>query len=362
MPSRKVPSSMSPRERWISVLQGSIPDRVPMDYAGTPELTQKLMKFLNVSSQEDLNKRLHIDAPYQVGPLYKGPPIPDGEDMYGCRFLDVDYGSGVYQECVYHPLAQYSTIEEVEAHYRWPSADWYDYSVIPGQLFVNQGSSALMERPTMLGLAGIYTLYTWLRGLELAFTDFAIHHEMVLYCMDKLVAFHSEKAIRSFEMAKGRIDIASIANDMGTQIDLLFSLSTIRKLFLPGIRHLADLAHQNGAAVYLHSDGAIRKAIPDLIDAGVNILDPVQWRCKGMDRSELKQEYGDKLVFHGAVDNQYTLFLGSVADVKAEVEYNIDILGKDGGYILAPCHALQAVNPPENVVAMYDAGYEYGVY
>jgi uroporphyrinogen decarboxylase len=160
--------------------------------------------------------------------------------------------------------------------------------------------------------------------------------------------------------AAGCIDIASIANDMGSQLDLLFSLPTIRKLFLPGIRRLAGLARENGAVVYLHSDGAIRKALPDLIDAGVQIYNPVQWRCKGMDRAGLKRDFGDRLVFHGGVDNQYTLFSGTVEEVREEVRENIAILGAGGGYILAPCHALQTVSPPENVVAMYAAGLEYG--
>lgn len=362
MKPKNNPSQMSPRERWLTVIQGSIPDRVPMDYAGTPEMTLNLMQFLGVSSLDELYSRLHIDAPFQISPAYQGPWIPPGEDMYGCRFHDMDYGNGIYQECVFHPLAQFNTVEEIDDHYTWPSADWFDYTVIKDQINKNRERERHLQRPTMLGLAGIYTLYTWLRGLELAFIDFAMNHDIVLYCMEKLIDFHFEKAVRSFEMAQGAIDIASIANDMGSQIDLLFSLPTIRKLFIPGIHLLADLANQNGAAAYLHSDGAIHKAIPDLVSAGIRILDPVQWRCKGMDRLELKRDFGQELVFHGAVDNQYTLFMGSVEEVQAEVRTNIDILGNRGGYILAPCHALQAVNPPENVVAMYDMGYEYGVY
>ena len=347
-------AAMNSRERWLAVLAGEQPDRIPMDYSGTPELNRKMMRYLGVADLQGLYTRLHIDYPVNLAPIYCGPALAPGTDMYGCRFQNMDYGTGVYEECVWHPLARYHDIEEIEDYYNWPLADWFDYSVIPSQLVGAE------EQPVMFGMAGIYTLYTRLRGIEQAFIDFAVNQDLVLYCMDKLTELHAEIAVRTFEQAKGKIDIGSIANDMGSQIDLLFSLATIRKLFLPGIRRLADLAHQNGMYVYLHSDGAIRKAIPDLIEAGVNILDPVQWRCKGMDRAELKREFGKSLVFHGAVDNQHTLFLGSVEEVKAEVRENIDILGAGGGYILAPCHALQAVNPPENVLAMYQAGYEYG--
>jgi uroporphyrinogen decarboxylase len=347
-------TEMTARERWLAVLRRERPDRIPMHFQGTPELVQKMMRYLGVSSVEEMYARLRVDYPVSVDAAYIGPTIPSGADMYGNRFHSMDYGDGVYDECVHHALAQYETIEEIVENYTFPSADWFDYSVIPGQLVGKE------EHPVIAGLAGVYTLYTCLRGMEQAFIDFAANQELVLYCMEKLYDFHYEKAVRTFEAAKGRIDIGSIANDMGSQIDLLFSPPTLRKLFLPGIRRLAELTHQNGAYVYLHSDGAIRKALPDLIDAGVEVFDPVQWRCKGMERRELKRDFGDRLVFHGAVDNQYTLPFGSVAEVKEEVRYNIETLGAGGGYILAPCHALQTFSPPENVVALYEAGYEYG--
>jgi uroporphyrinogen decarboxylase len=93
---------------------------------------------------------------------------------------------------------------------------------------------------------------------------------------------------------------------------------------------------------------------------GIQALNPIQWRSKGMEREGLKRDFGDRLIFHGAVDNQYTLPFGSVEQVRQEVQDNLRILGAGGGYILAPCHNIQPVSPPENIVAMYQAGYEYG--
>jgi uroporphyrinogen decarboxylase len=126
------------------------------------------------------------------------------------------------------------------------------------------------------------------------------------------------------------------------------------------MKRMMDLAHQAGAFVFHHNDGSIRKMIPDLIETGVDVLNPVQWRCRGMEREALKRDFGDRLVFHGAMDNQQTLAFGTPEDVRREVLDNLRILGEGGGYILAPCHNIQAVSPPENIVAMYDAGYEYG--
>jgi uroporphyrinogen decarboxylase len=97
-----------------------------------------------------------------------------------------------------------------------------------------------------------------------------------------------------------------------------------------------------------------------MIEAGIDLLNPIQWRSRGMEREGLKADLGAKLIFHGAMDNQYTLPFGTVSEVRQEAADNLRILGEGGGYVLAPCHNLQPVTPPENVVAMYETGYELG--
>lgn len=116
------------------------------------------------------------------------------------------------------------------------------------------------------------------------------------------------------------------------------------------------LAHENGVYVFFHSDGAIRDIIPDMIEIGIDILNPIQWRSKGMEREKLKQEFGERVVFHGGVDNQQTLPFGSVEDVNKEVDDNFSMLGSEGGYILAPCHNIQPITPVTNIIAMYERG------
>jgi uroporphyrinogen decarboxylase len=147
---------------------------------------------------------------------------------------------------------------------------------------------------------------------------------------------------------------------MGSEKDLMYSPAQIREFLIPRMKRMIDLAHQAGAYAFHHSDGSIRKILPDMIKAGIDILNPIQWKCAGMDREGLKRDFGDKLIFHGGVDNQYTLAFGTVEEVKQEVVDNIRILGDGGGYILAPCHNIQAVGPVENILTMYETGYEYG--
>ena len=346
--------SMTPKERWLAVLRRERPDRLPMDYWATPEATQKLVQALACSDQWEMFERLHIDRVITVGPRYAGPPIEPGHDVYGCRYRDVDYGSGVYAECIYHPLAHYNTIEEIERNYTWPTADWFDYAVVPDQI---RGKGMY---PIQGGGSEPFLIYKELRGMEQAYMDLALHPDLVHYCLDKLFDFCYENTRRIYEAIPGQVNISYVGEDLGSQEDLLISPGMVREFFLPRMKRMVDLVHQAGAYAFFHSDGAVRKIIPDMIGIGVDVLNPLQWRCKGMDRRELKRDFGDQVIFHGGVDNQYTLAFGSVEEVRAEVMDNIRVLGQGGGYILAPCHNIQAVSPPENVVAMYETGYEYG--
>lgn len=346
--------TMTPRERWLAVLTRQQPDRVPMDYWATPEATAKLMKYLGCSSEREMLQKLHIDFVVSVKPRYVGPPIPEDRDVFGCGYQYVDYGTGVYRECVYHPLAQYNSVEEIERNYTWPDPDWWDYSDIPEQVKGNE------MYPIRGGGSEPFLIYKNLRGQEQAFMDLVLNPEIVHYCLDKLFDLAYENTRRIFEQIPGQVMLSYVAEDMGGQDDLMFSPEQIHEFLLPRMKRMIDLVHEAGAFVFHHNDGNCRRIIPDMIEAGIDILNPIQWRAKGMDREGLKRDFGDKVIFHGAMDNQYTLPFGTVEEVRQEVLDNLRILGEGGGYILAPCHNIQAVSPPENIVAMYETCYEYG--
>lgn len=347
---------MTPRERWEAVMAGEKPDRVPMDYWATEEVNQKLMKYLQCDQMDEVFAELNIDKPAAVAPAYGGPSLPENHDMYGCKYRDVEYETGVYRECVYHPLEEYDTVSEIKENYTWPTTDWFDYDVIPDQI---KGKE---DFPVRGGGSEPFLIYKNLRGQEQAFMDLVLKPEMVHYCLDQLFDFCYENTERIYSQIPDRILFSYVAEDMGGEENLLYSPDQIREFLLPRMKRMIDLAHDAGAYAFHHNDGAVRKIIPDLIDIGIDILNPIQWNTPGMERQELKDEFGDKLVFHGAVDNQYTLAFGSEEEIEQEVEDNINILGENGGYILAPCHNIQAVSPPENVVTMYKAGYKLGAY
>jgi len=372
--------TMTPRERWLAVLNRQKPDRVPMDYWSTPEFSAKLIRHLGLSRKsqkklvEDLNRssrdyrslnegkralrqalqQLHVDFVISVGPEYRGPRLPPDTDVFGCTYHDIDYGTGEYAEVISNPLASFNSVEQIEANYRWPDPDWWDYSVIPDQI------AGWEDYPIRGGGSEPFLIYKNLRGQEQGLIDLVENPEIVHYCLDKLFELAYISTLRIFETVPGKVMISYVAEDMGGQENLVFSKKHIRTFLLPRMKRIIDLAHQGGAFVFHHNDGNCRPIIPDMIELGIDALNPIQWRCQGMERAALKADFGDRLVFHGAVDNQYTLPFGTSEEVRQEVRDNLRILGAGGGYILAPCHNIQPLSPVENILAMYEECYQQG--
>lgn len=201
--------TMTPRERWLAVLTRQRPDRVPMDYWATPEFTAALMKHLRCSSEREMLEKLHVDFAVRAEPEYVGPPLPENTDIFGCRYRSVDYGRGVYRECVYHPLAQFGTVEEIQRNYTWPSPDWWDYSGIPRQI------EAYRMYPIQGGGSEPFLTYKNLRGQERALADLLLNPEMVHHCLDELFDLAYEDTRRVYEAIPGRVMVTYVAEDMG---------------------------------------------------------------------------------------------------------------------------------------------------
>ncbi len=208
---------MTPRERWLAVLTGEKPDRLPMDYWATDEATAKLLKHLGCADEREMCKRLHIDRPVIVSPAGYSPPWFGGTDAYGCRWIEVPYEIGTYIECVEHPLAGFRSIAELEANYTWPSLAQFDYSAIPSQI------EGLEEYPVQGGGSEPFLRYTYLRGLEQAYRDLIVNREFVEHCLDKLFDLAYEHTSRIYDQIPGRVTVSYVAEDFGSQEGLLFS-------------------------------------------------------------------------------------------------------------------------------------------
>jgi uroporphyrinogen decarboxylase len=347
---------MTPRERWLAILASKETDRIPVDWAATPEVTARLLQALGCADETALWRKLHVDGRIVVKPRWKPPHHPDDAqaDMWGVRWQRIDYGAGCYDEPSYNPLAAAQTVADVHRH-RWPSPDDFDYQAVTEEVEAADGL-----HPIHGGCFEPFLVYGHLRGLEQAFLDLAENPAIAQAILSRIFEFSFEYHRRLFAAGKGRIDTTWVAEDLGSQTGPLMSLATYRRLLLPNQIRMADLGRSYGVHIMYHTDGAARAFLPDLVDkVGIEVLNPIQWRCPGMEREGLVRDFGRRLVLHGSIDNQQTLPFGSVADVVDEVAQSVRIY-EDARWICAPCHRLQPVTPTENILAMYDTIHRLG--
>jgi uroporphyrinogen decarboxylase len=374
------------RERVVAALEHREPDRVPVDVNPVLDFYLNLKNYLGLEIEEALKPNTAMEViPHPSVLSALGADVisvklgsPSGrrssclkggykEDEWGVIRRSVRQpGGGSYLEVVHYPLAD-ATIDDLEG-YSWP--DPY----APGR---GEGAEAMARRlyeGTDLALLGrfggpIVETPLYLIGWENWLVRLAKEPEFATALLDK---------ITDIQIALDRVGLGATAKylqifkvsgeDLGMQTGPLYSPKMFRTLLLPRLRRRWRAARvyldQVNPAVkmMLHSCGGIRPYIPDLIEAGIQVLDPVQPRAMGMDSAGLKRDFGDRLTFHGGVDIQEVLPFGSEEDVEAEVRRRIRAFAPGGGYILASAHNVQADVPPPNLVAMCRAAQRYGQY
>lgn len=354
----KQEETMNARERVLAAIKRQPVDRVPTDIWATGEVFDALKA--RFGGDEEFRAALHIDGFSGVGPKFIGPPdppAPEGEtsDMWGRRTRQIQYPTGTYEETTFSPLAAAKTIDDLEA-YRWPNADWFDYSQMK-----EAARKARESQVLQCGYMAPFYYHNLLRGLEQSLIDPLEDPEFTRHFLSRLSDYFYTHHRRMFEACDGLIDVAQVVDDYGSQSGPMIGMETFREFYKPHLKRFIDLCKEFGILVFHHDDGAIRAFIPDLVELGIDILNPVQWACPDMELEALKRDFGGKLCFHGGVENQRILPFGTPEEVRAEVRHCIDSLASDGtGYILASCHNLQPVTPMENIIAMYDEAWKYG--
>ncbi len=345
---------MSPRERIVATLRRAPVDRVPVDVWLTPEVLQALLQHTGAPDEFALYQRLGVDKIVWVFPGYGterfDPNDSVGRDPWGVPTLKVRSGLATYQEYGEGPLAPYAEPSELEAYAYWPDPDAFSYAAAK--------SLALQARERGFATIGPwlshFEVYCHLRGMENALMDVLAEPEFLEAALERINAIHLRMLERFLEELGELIDIVFISDDMGTQESQLISLPAWRRHFQPRLKRMIERIHASGKFVLYHSDGAVRDFIPGLIECGVYILNPIQHICAGMERTALKRDFGDRLVFHGGVENQHVLPFGSVEDVRGELTRCLELLGAGGGYIPCSCHNIQAGTPVANVLALIE--------
>lgn len=345
---------MTSRERvWAAITHQPV-DRIPCDIWATPEVRQMLLAHFGTEDWQVVLDELGIDAIAGIGMRYIGPAWtgPDGQPagLWGVQHRRIELPTGgVYSERTHAPMAEFTEVAQVEDFDFGDPADWD---------FAGAAEAARAAHPHQVTMGGYLAPYAdlWsLFGEERALLNIALRPELIEAALDRVMQYRLRQHRLFFEAAAEHLDLAQVTDDFGQQNGLVMSPAAIRRLFWPHYRRAIALCHEFGLKVYHHDDGGIGEIVPDLVEMGVEVLNPIQYRCAHMDRAWLKAEFGDRLCFHSAIDNQYVLPFGSPEDVRREVRENIRLLASDGtGYICGPCHNIQSGTPLENVLALYD--------
>lgn len=382
---------MNSRERVRLSLDHKEPDRVPFDLGGTLvtgihiQAYRRLRDHLGLPTKdeipladvfqqivlvdEDVRERLKVDVRH-VSPGSSAAYELEIKDMGDYTYYYDEWGVGLrmpkrggfYYDMFDHPLKDATTVEEIESH-PWP--DPGDPARFEG-LREQAGHAAEVEgQAVVLGGFGVGVMEraAWLRGFENFFLDLVANEPLLCRLMDivlELKMAYWEKALAEVgEYA----DVVEETEDLGSQTGMLISPDMYRKFAKPRHQELFDFIHAHSdAKVFFHSCGAIRPIIPDLIEVGIDILNPVQVSAVGMDTAELKGEFGQDLTFWGGgVDTQEILNAGTPQKVRDEVKQRIDDLAPGGGFVFATVHNTQPDVPPENFMAMWDTLQECGI-
>ncbi len=346
---------MNSHERILATLHRQPVDRTPVDVWLTPEVLASLKSHVGESDELSLYQTLGIDKIVWVFPEYRSKERTsedeEGLGPWGVPRHKVTAGSATYFEPGQGPLANLEDPEELQTYPFWPDPDGFDYSTAKHQA----------ERARAAGFATIgpwishFEIYCQLRGMENAFMDVVAEPEFLDAALDHIEQIQTAMLERYLSALGDLLDIVFISDDMGSQNSLLISIPAWQQFLRPRLERWVEIVHRHGKKVLFHTDGAVRDLVPHLIDAGIDILNPIQHVCPGMERAALKRDFGEQVIFHGGVENQQILPFGSVEEVRDEVFACLHTLGRDGGYIPSSCHNIQAGTPPRNVIAMIEA-------
>jgi uroporphyrinogen decarboxylase len=383
--------TMTPRQRVQKALNHEIPDRVPIDLGGFQtgihrKAYAELIAHLGIEDEiaildpvqqlavpcEELLERFGVDIRYLCahGPDSFGGSIEQNErdgklwhdltDEFGVVWSMPD-AQQLYMDISHHPLAG-AGIRDL-ADYPFPLGG-------DPTRFTEVRQKALelrSETPYAIstGIGGVvYEICWYMRGLERWFTDMMDNPAFCEALLDRTLAFWIDYYTCFMAEVGDLVDVVMIGDDVGGQSGPLFSPEFYRKIVKPRqkklVRHIKSLTE---AKIWYHTCGSVAEYIPDLLDNGIDILNPVQTSAERMDPAELKARYGAKLVFWGgAIDTQHVLPFATPDEIREHVRRNLEIFKPNAGYVFNNVHNIQVGVPAENIVALFDTALEFGFY
>ena len=346
---------LTSRERVLVAFEHEEPDRVPCWCGASEEFWAKAKATLGLGD-EGLRARLRDDF-RRVCATYAGPEFERSEGAVSRTVFGVERHGMGYGQPMSHPLA-HATLSEIH-DYPWPDPQWMDVTQIKADAEQYEGVYAV--------LGGDWSPF-WhdaidLLGMENLCTKMFGEPELVEALLQHLVDYYAAVSQRIFDAAGDVIDIFFIGNDFGSQTGPLVGPELFQRFLLSHLKRLIDLGHAYNLKVQLHCCGGFATLIPLMIEAGLDGLHAVQPSCYGMDLRSLKSTFGDKILFNGGIDSHHVLIEGTPKTVREQTREVLGIMMAGGGYVAGASHdTVLEETPVENVLAMFDAIHEYGLY
>lgn len=372
--------SMTSRERVLAAMSHQQPDKVPIDLGGTRDSSivvegyEKLKEYLNIEADNELCDRMmrvvKVDErvlkalDIDTRAVWPGSTTKGGEDLGPRRYKDAWGVERIHPDGSYYfdqtsfPLSGEITMSDL-ANYPWPDPD--DPGLMRGLKEQIQGIRETTDCAAILTIPAPFVHITqYLRGFENWYCDFVLNTKVLEALFDAVLEITMEIAKNELLEVGQEVDIVICADDLGAQQGTQISKEDYRKYVKPRHEKYYRQVHDlSPAKLLFHTCGSVSTIIEDLIEIGVDILNPVQITAANMDPVELKRKYGERITFWGAMDNHTILPRGSVSDVKRMVEERIEQMGEGGGYVLSSCHNIQPDVPVENIIAMFRHAREY---
>jgi uroporphyrinogen decarboxylase len=356
---------MTHKERLLTAINHEEPDRVPICAWYTPEAEKKLLRHLSVESEATETYKaaggplpILMDHDFLItwmGPCtsYYTDPAEEYTDEWGIGWKWFrNSAGGAYTEMVHHPLADITD----PSKFAMPDFSREERYAGACQMVTEHGK----EYAIMGGLAcTLFELAWYLRGMENVMADMVGNKDFMHAYLDRLMQWIDEAGRRMVGLG---VDIIWIGDDFGMQDRMLISPKLFREFIKPRYERLFSTwkAINPNVKIAFHSDGEIYAIIPDLIEVGLDILNPVQ--PKSMDPARLKKQYGKNLTFWGTIDIQEVLPFGTPQQVASEVKLRLDTVGRGGGLIISPAHNIQPEVPIENILTFYETAKTAGRY
>jgi uroporphyrinogen decarboxylase len=380
-------TELTPRERVTLALNHEEPDRLPVDVSYTFEPYVALRNELSLPTQTirpdersrvtetlDLVQLLGTDFlrvglnPSSAARSFSFFKDTEYTDAFGIHYLKVKrYDGGVQFEMTQNYPLKEPTLDALEA-FQWPD---------PHDPFLYEG---LQERTRHIYANTNYAIHGrlgesiferagYMRGLENWMMDLLLHPDFVTALLQKLADIQLVMHLKGLDLIGPYISTLRLGGeDLGSQQGPMISPRTFRTIVKPILAdHYSKVKEKYlnlnpDGKLMLHSCGAVREFIPDFIDMGIDVLDPIQTTAKGMNGLELKTEFGNQIAFHGGIDTQRVLPFGSLDDVEMDVRSKIEMFAPGGGYILGPTHNAMADVPAKNIIHMVNVAKKWGRY